>query len=333
MTINDVGNWDLILDMPHSQSPIFQPQPECYTQAEQLEQSASPGKWKRQSEGQPNIAFASSHFPSPQHMMPVLEPNKFDEGSYQNFFSDGDGGLVPVPSSQTLMQPSTFSSQVNDSQHYTGIHTGLNNPISYRRPSMNQDIEPQTPPFTPISTQSRPVKRTVQPSFTNSTRNKLQTVSPGPRSSIQYSQSKNGHTMSPISRENFTEVMVYSKTHQNDSPEARLHGNTPLFQAVVLGNMKIVAILVERSNNINAENMSGQTVLHIAVQEGHTNIVAYLIRCGSNLNHRDNDGNTPLHVAVMNGHESIVQILLDAGANMEISNFEGDVIIMKDKTR
>lgn len=329
--MNDVENWDLILDVPHSQSPIFQ-QPQCYTQSEQLKQLASTDKWKRLSDGQPNIAFTSSHFPSPQNMASVLD--KFDDGSSQKFFSNGDGGLVPVPSSQALIEPPTFSSQVDDCQHYT--HTGSNNPVLYRRPSANQDIESRIPPFTPISTQSRPVKCTVQPSFTKNTGNKLQTVSPGRRWSTQYSQSRNEPPMSPISPENFTdhhEVMMYSNTHQNNSPEARLHGTTPLFKAVMLGNMKIVAILVERSNNINAENKFGQTVLHVAVQEGHTNIVAYLIHCGSNLNHRDNEGNTPLHVAVMNGHESIVQILLDAGANMEISNFEGNGIVVKNKTR
>ncbi|KAI0514745.1 hypothetical protein F5B22DRAFT_610558 [Xylaria bambusicola] len=104
----------------------------------------------------------------------------------------------------------------------------------------------------------------------------------------------------------------------NTAPE--LQGCTPLFQAVLLCNLKIVAILVARGCNINTLNGIGQTVLHVAAQNGHVEMVEYLITCGIDLDHQDNGGNTALHFAVINGYEGIVELLVSAGAKMDIMN-------------
>ncbi|RYP05780.1 hypothetical protein DL765_009736 [Monosporascus sp. GIB2] len=68
-----------------------------------------------------------------------------------------------------------------------------------------------------------------------------------------------------------TNIMPLSPN--TNSSAAGLQGCTPLSQAVLLGNLKIVAILVSRSGNPNAANGSGQTILHIAVREGDADVV------------------------------------------------------------
>ncbi|RWA12651.1 hypothetical protein EKO27_g2466 [Xylaria grammica] len=111
-----------------------------------------------------------------------------------------------------------------------------------------------------------------------------------------------------------------AKLSPTSSSTIELQGCTPLFQAVLLGNLKIVAILVARGCNANAVNVTGQTVLHIAARSGNVKMVEYLITCGINLNCQDNEGNTALHLAVINGYEEIVEMLVNAGAQMDISN-------------
>lgn len=100
----------------------------------------------------------------------------------------------------------------------------------------------------------------------------------------------------------------------------RLQGCSPIFQAVILGNLRILMILFSKRNSHNVINEQGQTLLHVAAHEGHVEIVDFLLRCGANLDARDRHGNTPLHCAVVSGREKIVQALVGAGANMDLVN-------------
>ncbi|KPM41686.1 hypothetical protein AK830_g4878 [Neonectria ditissima] len=100
----------------------------------------------------------------------------------------------------------------------------------------------------------------------------------------------------------------------------RLQGCSPIFQAVILGNLRILMILFSKQSGHNVVNEEGQTPLHVAAHEGHVEIVDFLLRRGANLDARDSHGNTPLHCAVVSGREEIVQELVSAGANIYLVN-------------
>ncbi|KAF4465935.1 palmitoyltransferase akr1 [Fusarium albosuccineum] len=109
-------------------------------------------------------------------------------------------------------------------------------------------------------------------------------------------------------------------TGLTDKATTRLQGCSPIFQAVILGNLRILMILSSKRNSHNVVDEQGQTLLHVAAHEGHVDIVDFLLRCGANLDARDSHGNTPLHCAVVSGQEKIVQALVDAGANIYLVN-------------
>lgn len=94
-------------------------------------------------------------------------------------------------------------------------------------------------------------------------------------------------------------------------------GVSPLFQAAVLGNVKILSIMVHNSIYPEMVNQDGQTILHIAAKHGHCDEVEFLLGCGFDVNARDNVGNTALHLAISNGWEKMVEVLVAAGADVD----------------
>ena len=80
---------------------------------------------------------------------------------------------------------------------------------------------------------------------------------------------------------------------------------------------KIIILLSEGADNINAVDINGMTPLHYAASEGHFKIIQILSDHGANVNLADANGKTPLHYAVIKGHSQAVKILLDRGADIE----------------
>ncbi|KAG5981319.1 hypothetical protein E4U55_003070 [Claviceps digitariae] len=99
-------------------------------------------------------------------------------------------------------------------------------------------------------------------------------------------------------------------------------GMSPLFQAAMAGNVKILSIMVHNSVYPEMVNQDGQTILHIAAQNGHCDEVEFLISFGFDVNARDHGGNTALHLAVSHGWEKMVEVLVDAGADVDGLNYK-----------
>lgn len=74
-------------------------------------------------------------------------------------------------------------------------------------------------------------------------------------------------------------------------------GNTPIHQAVIKNNIKVLKKLLDQlqdTNALNIRNTLGQTALHIAAQDGSKEIVELLAEKNSSILIRDNDFKIPL---------------------------------------
>ncbi|KAG5927427.1 hypothetical protein E4U42_002262 [Claviceps africana] len=99
-------------------------------------------------------------------------------------------------------------------------------------------------------------------------------------------------------------------------------GVSPLFQAAMAGNVKILSIMVRNSVYPEMVDQHGQTILHVAARNGHCGEVEFLIGAGFDVNARDNLGNTALHLAISHGWEKMVEVLVDAGADVDGLNYK-----------
>ena len=116
------------------------------------------------------------------------------------------------------------------------------------------------------------------------------------------------------------QFIVKSLQKSNEIERNDLHGRKPLHIACLNGKLDIVQFLISQANaNINSLTRDGYNALHCACKGGDLEIVQYLIRvCGANKEEKTQDyyQNTPLHIACKNGHLPIVQYLIEReGAN------------------
>jgi len=89
------------------------------------------------------------------------------------------------------------------------------------------------------------------------------------------------------------------------------HDESPLIVAYgILGNMKMVSLLLEFGADPNATNQKGNTALHFACQQGHLELVKVLINNSALISVVNSHREVPLVKGAAEGHLSTVLYLL-----------------------
>jgi ankyrin repeat protein len=100
--------------------------------------------------------------------------------------------------------------------------------------------------------------------------------------------------------------------------------STPLSEASLHGQTKVVELLLEHRADVNTMNSGYRIPLHLAVFKRHFDIAWTLLIYGADPNARDDEhGGTPLHLASTCGWVDIVNLLLDRGASVNSQDGHG----------
>lgn len=105
-------------------------------------------------------------------------------------------------------------------------------------------------------------------------------------------------------------------------------GWTALHQAVHLGSLQLVELLLSRGADANSQAEDGATPLHIAARQPklYKRLIRVLIDAGADVNAVTFDGRTPLHeVASRRGTyaKSVARLLLFRGASVRLQDVSG----------
>jgi len=100
------------------------------------------------------------------------------------------------------------------------------------------------------------------------------------------------------------------------------HG-TPLFVALLDGNLEMAKVLIQHGADVNCRDKFGWTPLMLASQFGYRDIAELLLDHGADVNAKKEDLWTALHLASSNGHLEIVKDLLDRDADIHARNIDG----------
>lgn len=96
-------------------------------------------------------------------------------------------------------------------------------------------------------------------------------------------------------------------------------GYTPIYIAIISGNINKVKYFIEHGIDINSKiNSDNDTPITEACKLGKKEIVEYLVKKGADLNIKDQYGFTCIHDSIIN--YEILKILINAGANVNLRN-------------
>jgi len=96
------------------------------------------------------------------------------------------------------------------------------------------------------------------------------------------------------------------------------NGNTPLLQAVCMGHLEFVTILLAAGAGGHREGKDCNAALREAARQGYTEISRSLICAGANVNARNQDKDSALTLAVDNNHVKVVSNLIENKADVNI---------------
>jgi ankyrin repeat protein len=103
-------------------------------------------------------------------------------------------------------------------------------------------------------------------------------------------------------------------------PEA----STPLDDACLKGNPRMVDLLLSRGAKVNLRTPAGATALHEAALSGNPAVITLLLDRGAEIDARDRESSaTPLHYAVSMSRREAVELLLSRGADRTLRNSRG----------
>ena len=97
-------------------------------------------------------------------------------------------------------------------------------------------------------------------------------------------------------------------------------GLTPLHIALLKGNDKVAALLIQKGADVKAPDKEGKTPLHYARS---AEIAALLIEAGADVKAPDKDGYTPLHEAAARGKNKVAALLIQNGADVKAPGKDG----------
>lgn len=93
------------------------------------------------------------------------------------------------------------------------------------------------------------------------------------------------------------------------------NGLAPLDHALDSGNLKLVALLLERWANVNnRDKYVGQTALHYAATIGNLKLISLLLKHDADINISDKNGMTPLGMAKTMDQRQAIELLVKHGA-------------------
>ena len=98
---------------------------------------------------------------------------------------------------------------------------------------------------------------------------------------------------------------------------------TALVLAGYTEHTNIVALLLDKGADVNAQDDMGMSALHCATYYGRTDTARLLIEHGADLSLTNSCGDTPLYEAVIKGPPELVVLLLDSGASVSVRNQRG----------
>lgn len=105
-------------------------------------------------------------------------------------------------------------------------------------------------------------------------------------------------------------------------------GCTPLFIAVISGNIEIVELLGRFGADTTVKILNGYVPLHEAVSQGNIDIVRLLVsELGADINAKGKDGATPLMVASCFSQIEIIKLLVSLGADMKVKSDDGSTLL------
>jgi len=105
--------------------------------------------------------------------------------------------------------------------------------------------------------------------------------------------------------------------------------DSALTWACTLGNEAIVELLLERTSNVEHRTKDGCTALMFAALAGHVKVAAMLLDHSAEINvESDSNKDSPLTFACWKGHCDVVELLLERDANIEHRTKEGFTPLM-----
>ena len=91
---------------------------------------------------------------------------------------------------------------------------------------------------------------------------------------------------------------------------------TPLHLASQGGHVAFARVLIEHGAKVNVGDKYKRSPLHLALNSGHVDSARVLVDHGVDVNAPDDSNLTPLHLALRGGHGDFAQVLIDHGADM-----------------
>jgi ankyrin repeat protein len=119
--------------------------------------------------------------------------------------------------------------------------------------------------------------------------------------------------------------LVDHSDHVNDRDRAYIgDGRTALHEAAVVGNVRLMEVLISHGAQVDSENSIGETPLHFAARFGKLGALKLLISHGAAIDPKSKHTKaTPLLIAAESGHEAIIRELLDSGAKKNTRDIFG----------